>query len=171
MQPTSVIRSAQDARRFLRSVCVLMLLFQAYISGPERAHTSYLLIIYFWCIFTCSIVSISFDMSRDISRIRDTLPNTTSKQFCTHTWGYASIPPSWLYTAYTAAVVPIVLGIFPTHSIPSRLNQLKSLSKQSNHMSLINLEPSRATASKHWSPHSVRIRVRVRRKGSAHTSP
>ena len=52
----------------------------------------------------------------------DTMPNTTSKQFRTHTWGYASFPPSWLYTAYTAAVVPLALGIFSIHSIPSRLN-------------------------------------------------
>ena len=62
-------------------------------------------------------------ISHDIFGILDTIPNTTSKQFRTHTRGYANIPPSWLHTAYTAAVVPIVLGIFSTHSIPSRLNQ------------------------------------------------
>ena len=36
-------------------------------------------------------------------------PSTTSKKIRTHAWGYASLPPSWLHTAYTAAV-PIVLG-------------------------------------------------------------
>ena len=67
-----------------------------------------------WCIFSYT-VSISCDIgieissrywyrcipkiSHDISRILDTIPNTTSKQFRTHTWGYASLPPSWLYTA------------------------------------------------------------------------
>ena len=97
-----------------------VLLFQAYISRPEQTHTSYLLIIYLWCIFTCSIISISFNISHDIGieisrkyyrcwyryipkishdifRILDTIPNTTSKQCRTHTWGYASLPPSWLY--------------------------------------------------------------------------
>ena len=162
MQPTGVVRLTQNAKRFLRSVCILMLLLQAYISRPERAHTSYLLIIYLACILTCSIIPISFDISRDIFRILDTLPNTTSKHFRNNTWGYASLPPSWSHTAYAAAVVPIVLGIFPTHSIPSRLNQLKCLSKQSNHMGRINQKPSQAPASKHWSPHSVPIRVRVR---------
>ena len=127
MQPTGVVRLTQNAKRFLRSVCILMLLLQAYISRPERAHTSYLLIIYLACILTCSIIPISFDRSRDIFRILDTLPNTTSKHFRNNTWGYASLPPSWSHTAYAAAVVPIVLGIFPTHSIPSRLNQLKCL--------------------------------------------
>ena len=42
------------------------------------------------------------------------LPNTTtnSKQVRTHTWGYAILPPNWLYTAYTIAVVPIVIPPF-----------------------------------------------------------
>ena len=106
IQSTSIIRSTQAATRFLRSVCILMLLFQAFRSRPERTHTSYLLIIYLWCIFTFSIISVSFDISHDIgieisqtysrcwyryiskishdiSRILDTIPNTTSKQFRT----------------------------------------------------------------------------------------
>ena len=85
--------------------------------------------------FTCSLVLISCDISHDngieisrtysrywyrhipkisldTSRILDTIPNATSKQFRTHTWGYASLPPSWLYTAYTTAVVPAVLPPF-----------------------------------------------------------
>ena len=83
-------------------------------------------------------------------------PNWAKKSVPTH-GVYASLPPSWLYTAYT---VPIVQG-FPTHSIASRPNQLKSISKQSNQVGRINLEPSQATASMHWSPHSVRVRVQV----------
>ena len=66
MQPSSVIRSTQAARRFLRPICILMILFQAYISRLERTHTWYLMIIYLWCIFTCGIISISFDISHDI---------------------------------------------------------------------------------------------------------
>ena len=73
--------------------------------------------------------------------------------------------PAWMpcfeKITCTAAVVPLVLAIFSTNSIPSRLNQL-SLSKQSNHIGRINQEPSQAPTSKHWSPHSVPIRVRVR---------
>ena len=59
-------------------------------------------------------------ISHDISRILDTIPNTTrSKQFRTHTWGYANLPPSWLYPAYTA-VVPTVLGFLnPQHPEPA----------------------------------------------------
>ena len=111
-------------------------------SRPERTHTPYLLIIYLWCVFTCSIISISFGISpdigieisqkysrcsyryipkisHDVSRILDTIPNTTSKQFRTHTWEYPSLPPSWLYTAYTA-VVPIVLRFLnPQHPEPT----------------------------------------------------
>ena len=117
-------------------------------SLDPNEHTSYLLIIYLWCIFACSIISISFDMSHDIGieisrkysrrwyrciptishdivKVLDTIPNTTSKQFRMHTWGHASLPPSWLCTAYTAAVVPRVVGFFSTHRIPSRLNKLR----------------------------------------------
>ena len=112
MQPTSIIRSTQVARHFLRSVCILMLLFQAWIS--TRTNTSYLLIIFLRCVLTC-IKSKSFDtshyvgieicrrysrstyryipkISNDISRSLDTIPNTTSKLVRTHTWGYASLP-------------------------------------------------------------------------------
>ena len=61
-----------------------------------------------------------------------------------------------------AAVVPIVLGFHnPQHPEPAESTW--GLSKQSNHhMGRINLEPSQPTASKHWSPHSVPSRVRVR---------
>ena len=60
------------------------------------------------------------------------------------------------------AVVPIVLGFHnPQHPEPAESTY--SLSKQSNlHMGRINLQPSQATASKHWSPHSIQSRVRVR---------
>ena len=47
MQPTSIIRSTQAARRFLRSVCILMLTW--YVSGLDldpNEHTSYLMILY-----------------------------------------------------------------------------------------------------------------------------
>ena len=124
------------------SAAILMLVFQAWRSRPERTHTSYLLIIYLWCIFTCSIVSISCyishdigieisrtysrywyryipKISHDISRILGTIPNTTSKKFRTHTRGYASLPPNWLFTAYTYCCTYLW---FPTHSISSRLN-------------------------------------------------
>ena len=111
-----------------------------------------------------NILDVDIDRSRKISHdifiTLDTIPNTTSKQFRTHTWGYASLPPSSLYTAYTA-VVPIFLG-FLNAQHPQLAESFYSLSKQSNHMGRINLEPSQATASKHWSPHSVPIRVRVR---------
>ena len=73
--------------------------------------------------------------------------------------GYASFPPSWLNAAYTAVL--IVLGLLnPQH--PEHVEKLKSLSKQSNHMGQINLEPSQATASKHWSLHGIPTRVWVR---------
>ena len=103
-------------------------------SRPERTHASYLLIIYLWCRWTCSILSTSCDISHDIgieisqtyyrsywyryiakilhgiSRILDTIPTTSSKQFRTsskqfrtsskqfrtHAWGYASLPASWI---------------------------------------------------------------------------
>ena len=118
----------------------------AFVSGLDldpKQHTSYVLIIYLWGIFTYCIVSISCDISHDtsiqicracdryshrympnishdISIILDTIPNTTSTEIRTHIWGYASLP---LYTAYT--VVPIVVLGFPTHSIPSRPNELR----------------------------------------------
>ena len=38
MQPTSIIRITQAARRFLWSVCILMLLFQAWISTRTNTH-------------------------------------------------------------------------------------------------------------------------------------
>ena len=58
-----------------------------------------------------------------------------------------------MYRLYTA--VP--------HSIPSRPNQaINSLSKHSTQVGGINLEPSQATTSKHWSLPSVRVGVRVR---------
>ena len=67
-----------------------------------------------------NILDVDIDRSRKISHdifiTLDTIPNTTSKQFRTHTWGYVSLSPSWLYTAYTAAVVPIVLEISPAAS-------------------------------------------------------
>ena len=40
------------------------------------------------------------EVSHDIWRILDTIPNSARKQFRTHKWGYASIPPSRLYRAY-----------------------------------------------------------------------
>ena len=59
-------------------------------------------------------------ISHDISRILDMIPSTSSKQFQTHTWRYASLPPSWLYTAHTTAVVPIVVGFHnPQHPEPA----------------------------------------------------
>ena len=141
MQRTSIIRSTQAARRFLRSVCMLMFFFQTWISTRTNTHvipTDNLLVVYIYS----SIISISFDtshdigieisrkcsrcsyryipkISHDISRILDTIPNTTSKQFRAHTWGYASLPRSWLYTAY-ATVVSIVLGFLnPQHPEPA----------------------------------------------------
>ena len=70
-----------------------------------------------------NILDVDIDRSRKISHdifiTLDTIPNTTSKQFRTHTWGYAGLPPSWLYTAYTA-VVPLVLGFLnPQHLEPA----------------------------------------------------
>ena len=38
MQPTRVLRSTQAARRFLRSICIVMLSIRAYKSRPERTH-------------------------------------------------------------------------------------------------------------------------------------
>ena len=64
MQPTGIVRSTQATRRFLRSVCILSFCFRIR-SRPERTHTSYLLIFYL-CIFTCSIISVSCDISHDI---------------------------------------------------------------------------------------------------------
>ena len=75
----------------------------AFVSGLERTHTSCLLIISLWSIFTCSIVSISWNISHDIgieisqkhyrywyriipkilhgiSRTLDTIRNTSSKK-------------------------------------------------------------------------------------------
>ena len=99
-------------------------------------------------------------ISHDISRILDTILNTTSEQFRNHKWGNASLGPGWLYTPYTA-VVPIVLGFLnPQHPEPAE--STSSLPEQSNHMGRIDLEPSQATESKYWSPHSVLIRVRIR---------
>ena len=45
------------------------------------------------------------------------------------------------------------------HLEPTELTT--SLSTQINHMGRINLEPPQATASKHWSPHNIPIKVWV----------
>ena len=59
------------------------------------------------------------------------------------------------------------LGFTVPHSIPSRPNQrpinVEPFQAQlSIQIGRINREPSQATASKHWSPHSVRVKVGVR---------
>ena len=69
-------------------------------------------------------------------------------------WGYLMRTPRLFYLGYT---VP--------HSIPSRPNQrpMKVEYFQAQRPSRAN-QPrafTQATASKHWSPHSVRVRVRV----------
>ena len=65
MQPTSIVRSTQTARRFLLSVRILMLLFQALILTRTKTYISYnVLVVVFFC-NTCHIVS----TSRDILRI------------------------------------------------------------------------------------------------------
>ena len=51
MQPTSVVRSTQAARRFLRSVCMLMFFFQTWISTRTNTHvipTDNLLVVYIY---------------------------------------------------------------------------------------------------------------------------
>ena len=57
---------------------------------------------------------------------------------------------------HAAFVADEIRGFMPE---PARIN---SLSKNSIQVGRINLEPSQATASKHWSLHSVRVRARVR---------
>ena len=112
-----------------------------------------------------NILDVDIDISRNIAGYFDNSRYDTKHYYKkqtirTHTWGYASIPPSWLYTTYTA-IVPVALRFLnPQHAEPAESTE--SLSEQSNHMGRINLEPSQATASKHWSPRSVPIRVRVR---------
>ena len=83
--------------------------FCLYMGGGEINYCLGLL----WIISTCLL-------GDDVSRILDTIPSTTSKKFRTHIWEYASLPPSWLYTACT--VVPIVLGFQPTASRAGRIN-------------------------------------------------
>ena len=64
--------------------------------------------------------------------------------------------------AYTQFVY---LGYTVTHSIPSRPDQRPINVESSKHgiqVGRISLEPSQATASKHWSLHSGRVKVRVR---------
>ena len=79
-------------------------------------------------------------ISHDISIILYTIPATTSKKIRTHIWGYASLPPSWLYTAYT--VPPIVRPRFSNPQHPEPAESTQSLSKRSNHiMGRINVEP------------------------------
>ena len=64
LRPTSIIRSTQDARRFLRSVRILMLLFQALILTRTNTYISYnVLVVVFFC-NTCHIVSTSCDILR-----------------------------------------------------------------------------------------------------------
>ena len=64
---TNIERNTQAARRFLRSACILMLLFQDWILTRTNAHViQYLLTMYLWWrIFTC-IVSILPNISHDI---------------------------------------------------------------------------------------------------------
>ena len=79
----------------------------------------------------------SISKSHDISRILDTIPNTTNKQFRTHTRRYPNLPPSWLYTANILLYL-VLRFLNPQH--PEQAES-KCLSKQSNHMGQINLEP------------------------------
>ena len=141
MQPTSITRSTQAARRFLRSVRILMHSFQALMSTRTNTYVifSYIIFVLVYIIHVMSylyhaiyrMISVSRypetrywhryipRISHDISRILRTTPNTSSKQFRTHIWGYASLHPSWLFTAYIYSCT--YLG-FPTHSISSRSN-------------------------------------------------
>ena len=87
-------------------------------------------------------------------------PFDEKKKNRTPIWGCKQVLPpdcytsTCIYTGHTAAV---------PHSIPSRPNQrINSVSEHSIKVARINLEHSQATASKHWSLPSVRVRVRVR---------
>ena len=95
MQRTSRICSAQAARRFLRSVQMLMLLFQALISTRTNTYVipPYDLLIVVYIVHVISfryhaiyrMISVSRHpehipkISHDISRILGTIPNTTSR--------------------------------------------------------------------------------------------
>ena len=63
--------------------------------------------------------------------------------------------PSLFYMLYVLQVIQ-----YPTPPRACRINL--SISKHSIHVGRINLGPSQATASKRWSLHSVRVKVRVR---------
>ena len=72
-------------------------------------------------------------------------------------------PPMGVPNAYTQFV------LFRSYSTPQHPEPAQSTSKQrivftkhSIQVGRINLEHSQATASKHWSLHNVRVRVRVR---------
>ena len=66
--------------------------------------------------------------------------------------------------AYTQLVLFRLYCSAPEHPEPaqSTSNQRRVFAKHSIQVGRINLEPSQATASKHWSLHSVRVKVRVR---------
>ena len=68
-----------------------------------------------------------------------------------------SSPQLIIYSLYILLYIPRISQ--PTASRADRINL--RVSTQSNHMGRINLEPSQATASKRWSPHSIPIRVWV----------
>ena len=68
-----------------------------------------------------------------------------------------SSPQLIIYSLYILLYIPRISQ--PTASRADRINL--RVSTQSNHMGRINLEPSQATASRHWSPHSILIRVWV----------
>ena len=85
-----------------------------------------------------------------------TVKNSTKNR--THIWGYASLPPvGYLQLIYCCINVPRISN--QQHLEPTELT--RSLSTQVNHMGRINLEPPQATASKHWSPHNIPIKVWV----------
>ena len=68
-----------------------------------------------------------------------------------------------VFDAYTQVVLS---GLYTTPQHPQRPDQrpinVECFQAQHPSRGRINLEPSQATASKHWSLHSVRVRVRVR---------
>ena len=64
--------------------------------------------------------------------------------------------------AYTQFVLSRLYST-PQHPEPAQsTSNQRNLSKHSIQVKRINLEPSQATASKHWPLHSVRVKVRVR---------
>ena len=136
MQPTSIIRSTQ-------ALSAVSSYTDAFVSGFDLDPNEH--IRHFSLKSTCGVyihVTSSHDIRIKISRtysrywyryfakishnisriILGTIPDTTSKKFRTHTiWEYASLPPCWLFAAYTSKYCCTYLG-FPTNSISSRPN-------------------------------------------------